>query len=118
MTLLDELGYGLVLDIDSEKGTPVLADHFYQYIPEQGLREVAEGVSVKDAGLKGADIIAICQGDYSKKSTTRAAKHLTRSIIDFYLDGRQLHSRELYRQYKSNNGSVEQDKAVQSGGEC
>ena len=123
MTLLDELGYGLVLDIDSEKGTPVLAERSYHYIPEQGLREVAEGVSVKDAGLKGAglrgaDIIAICQGDYSKLSTIRTAKRLTRSIIDFYLDGRQLHSRELYRQYKSNNSSVEQDKAVQSGGEC
>jgi DNA repair protein RecO (recombination protein O) len=123
MTLLDELGYGLVLDIDSEKGTPILAERSYHYIPEQGLREVAEGVSVKDAGLKsaglnGVDIIAICQGDYSKLSTIRTAKRLTRSIIDFYLDGRQLHSRELYRQYKSNKSSVEQDKAVQSGDEC
>lgn len=128
MTLLDELGYGLVLDIDSEKGTPVLAERFYHYIPEQGLREVAEGVSVKDAGskgaglkgagLKGADIIAICQGDYSKLSTIRTAKRLTRSIIDFYLDGRQLHSRELYRQYKSSKSSQEQERSVQSGGEC
>ncbi len=118
MTLLDELGYGLVLDIDSEKGTPVLADRFYRYIPEQGLREVAEGASEKHTVLKGADIIAICQGDYSKISTTRAAKRLTRIVIDFYLDGRQLHSRELYRQYKSNKSSQEQERAVQSGGEC
>ena len=118
MTLLDELGYGLVLDIDSEKGTPVLAERFYHYIPEQGLREVADSASEKHAVLKGADIIAIYQGDYSKISTTRTAKRLTRIVIDFYLDGRQLHSRELYRQYKSNKSSQEQERSVQSGGEC
>ena len=114
MTLLDELGYGLVLDIDSEKGTPVLAEHFYDYIPEQGLQEVTPGATSKNACLRGADIIAIYQGDYSQLTTVRAAKRLTRSIIDFYLDGRQLHSRELYRQYKSNTKSVNQDQVHES----
>jgi DNA repair protein RecO (recombination protein O) len=117
MTLLDELGYGLVLDIDAEKGTPVSADKEYQYIPEQGLREVIEGASAKDLTFLGADIIAIYQGDYSHGSTALAAKRLTRKVIDFYLDGRQLHSRELYRQYKSNTDITEMVKSKETSGD-
>ena len=59
----------------------------------------------------------LLKGDYSQTSTVRAAKRLTRSIIDFYLDGRRLNSRELYRQYKSNAELVSRDEVSQSGGE-
>lgn len=117
MALLNELGYGLVLDIDADKGTPVLVDKFYQYIPEQGLREVANQARSIESVIKGADIIAICQGDYTQASTVIAAKRLTRKVIDFYLDGRELHSRTLYRQYKSNIKTSGQDSASNSGGE-
>jgi DNA repair protein RecO (recombination protein O) len=39
------------------------------------------------------------QGDFSERSVMKTAKQLLRSVINFYLDGRQLHSRELYRQH-------------------
>jgi DNA repair protein RecO (recombination protein O) len=39
------------------------------------------------------------EGDFSQREVMQTAKKLTRRVIDFYLEGRQLHSRELYRQH-------------------
>jgi DNA repair protein RecO (recombination protein O) len=89
MTLLDELGYGLVL----------AADKLYQYIPEQGLVEAVNQYRQPQGTYRGEDIMAMEQGDFSERSVMKTAKQLLRSVINFYLDGRQLHSRELYRQH-------------------
>ena len=57
----------------------------------------------KTQALSGADIIALSQGELDKPSVLRTAKQLTRQVIDFYLDGKELNSRELYRQHLLNN---------------
>ncbi len=98
MSLLEELGYGLVLDTDIE-GLGIVADRLYQYIPERGLSLLANQQKRTAVALKGADIIAFLQGDFSQRSVMKTAKQLTRGVIDFYLGGRQLYSRELYRQH-------------------
>ena len=98
MLLLEELGYGLVLDSDSQ-GAPVNPDRLYQYIPEQGLVELFNQHKVNKVALKGGDLLALLEGDFSQREVMQTAKKLTRRVIDFYLEGRQLHSRELYRQH-------------------
>ncbi|MDA9599047.1 DNA repair protein RecO [bacterium] len=98
MLLLEELGYGLVLDTDTH-GAEINPDRLYQYIPEQGLVELANQQKVNALALKGADLLALLQGDFSQRAVMQTAKQLTRRVIDFYLGGRQLHSRELYRQH-------------------
>ena len=110
--LLDELGYGLVLDAEAESGNPISAERFYRYIPEHGLRESGEQPTDSNPLLRGADIIAIARGDFEQQSAIRTAKRLTRQVIDFYLDGRELNSRELYRQY------LLQAESEISTGEC
>ena len=97
--LLDELGYGLVLDSEADFGKPISPERLYQYIPEHGLRETKQSSTNGDMRLKGADIIAIAEGNFEQQSVLKAAKQLTRQVIDFYLDGRKLNSRELYRQH-------------------
>ena len=97
--MLETLGYGLNLSTDSETGLPVDRSLYYRYVPEQGL------VKIKQSGAKsineylGEDLLSLSRDDLQEISTLRVAKTLIRSVIDFYLDGRQLHSRELYRQY-------------------
>ncbi len=104
MTLLEELGYGLVLDSDAQTGLPLQADSYYQYIPEQGLQlsinqnSQSQGSPAQGSYL-GSDLINIARGEFSQGSPLRTAKQLLRSVIDFYLGGRPLHSRELYRQH-------------------
>ncbi len=99
MTLLDELGYGLVLDSEGLNGAPLLADKLYQYIPEQGLVESASQHRQPLGSYRGEDIMALVQGDFRQRAVMKTAKLLLRGVIDFYLGGRQLHSRELYRQH-------------------
>jgi DNA repair protein RecO (recombination protein O) len=107
MLLLDELGYGLVLDADIQ-GVAIAPDRQYQYIPEQGLVELINQQKAKGLSLQGADLVSMVNGDFSTRSVMQAAKQLTRRVIDFYLGGKQLHSRELYRQHLM-TASVEQN---------
>jgi DNA repair protein RecO (recombination protein O) len=101
--LLEELGYGLVLDAEAETGQAVSAEHLYYYIPDQGLKLTQDQNANKTHALSGADIIALSQGQLEQKSVLRTAKQLTRRVIDFYLDGKALNSRELYRQHLLNS---------------
>ena len=103
MLLLEELGYGLVLDSEAETGQAVSSEHLYYYIPDQGLKLIQDQTADNLHAFSGADIMALCQGQLEQKSVLRAAKKLTRQVIDFYLDGKELNSRELYRQHLLNN---------------
>jgi DNA repair protein RecO (recombination protein O) len=60
---------------------------------------MASHVKAVSGAYLGADLIALNEGNFEKISVTRTAKQLLRGVIDFYLDGRPLHSRELYRQH-------------------
>ena len=103
MLLLEELGYGLVLDAEAETGQAVSAESLYYYIPDQGLKLIQDQTADNPHAFSGADIMALCQGQLEQQSVLRAAKKLTRQVIDFYLDGKELNSRELYRQHLLNN---------------
>jgi len=103
MLLLEELGYGLVLDAEAETGQAVSAESLYYYIPDQGLKLIQDQTADNLHAFSGADIMALCQGQFEQQSVLRAAKKLTRQVIDFYLDGKELNSRELYRQHLLNN---------------
>ena len=103
MLLLEELGYGLVLDAEAETGHAVSSEHLYYYIPDQGLKLIQDPTADNLHAFSGADIMALCQGQLEQQSVLRAAKKLTRQVIDFYLDGKELNSRELYRQHLLNN---------------
>jgi DNA repair protein RecO (recombination protein O) len=103
MLLLEELGYGLVLDAEAETGQAVSAESLYYYIPDQGLKLIQDQTADNLHAFLGADIMALGQGQLEQQSVLRAAKKLTRQVIDFYLDGKELNSRELYRQHLLNN---------------
>ena len=96
MSLLEELGYGLVLNADNQ-GLAIDANLFYQYVPEHGLTLI--GNAQGPNALDGRDLIALVEADFSQPSVMRTAKQINRRVIDFYLGGRPLHSRELYRQH-------------------
>ena len=103
MLFLEELGYGLVLGSEADSGQAVSAEPLYYYIPDQGLKLIQDQNVNKTQALSGADIIALSQSELDKPSVLRTAKQLTRQVIDFYLDGKALNSRELYRQHLLNN---------------
>ena len=99
MCLLEELGYGLVLDVDAVDGYTLMSDKLYNYIPDQGLVACLNQSKIAPGVYQGSDIMAFTAREFDQVSVTRMAKQLLRSVIDFYLGGQKLHSRELYRQH-------------------
>ena len=98
--LLDELGYGLPLDVDLS-GAPVDPARTYLVQPDSGVLPptdaVAEGVSTETAlQLTGADLLAIAAGRLDSASVLRAAKRLARAALAPHLGPRPLASRALF----------------------
>ncbi|VAX09311.1 DNA recombination and repair protein RecO [hydrothermal vent metagenome] len=106
--LLQELGYGLVLDHDVETGEALQSEQGYCYQPEYGPvkrsgRECEQGLLVD-----GATLLALQSGylalhnseDEKQRKILREAKQLMRMSLARHLGNRPLKSRELYRQQK------------------
>jgi len=101
-TLLDETGYGLVLDRDAE-GAPVDSGADYDYYPERGPVPVMTGVrervdSTRCARVSGRSLLALAQGEFDDDAATlREVRGLMRLALGVCLGGRVLHSRTLFR---------------------
>ena len=96
--LLEEIGYGLVLNVDAQNDFPVEANRFYYYQAEHGVVEAHNKGSEKH--YSGSMLLNLHNNTLSHKVELREAKSLMRSLIDYQLGGKVLKSRELFRQTK------------------
>ena len=88
MVLLEDIGYGLVLDHDVD-GQPLDPDGLYRWVPEQGLM-------IDPQGYPGERLLALA-ADHWSAEVRRIAKPLLREALESHLGGRPLRSRELFR---------------------
>lgn len=96
--LLSELGYGLALAVDV-RGIPIAAEREYVYVLERGAVPAEEASA--DAALppvSGAALLAIAGDDYSDPAVMPQARGLMRYILNHYLGGKELHTRQLLRE--------------------
>ena len=91
--LFEQIGYGLVLDVDIENNVPINADQSYFYDPGQGPR--LESNHHPDAVL-GSTLINLNNNALTDKTELKQAKRLMRRLIDHQLDGKMLKSRDLF----------------------
>ncbi len=102
--LLRETGYGLVLDHDAETQTAIDPEALYLYHPDRGpVRAVATGHHRAGDGirLRGSSLLALHQESLDDPRSQREAKALLRALLMRQLDGRPLHTRELFRRVVS-----------------
>ena len=92
--LLQETGYGLLLDSDCQSGEPVQADRVYDYHLEAGPVEVAPGS--RGFLFPGSSLLALAQEQDIEPAVLRDAKRLMRAALNLYLGGKPLKSRELF----------------------
>lgn len=92
--LLEQLGFGLVLDHNVEDGSPLSAERRYHYQIERGPIPCAQD---DPAGYSGATLIGLRNGELTDRSLLSEARALTRSVLAYYLGDRPLKSRELFR---------------------
>lgn len=97
--LLQELGYGLVLDRDIGDNSPIAPEAMYDYILDRGplrlhpqLNTRAEGVRVR-----GSSLIALARDEINGSAARRDVKALMRAALAHHLGDRPLMSRQLFR---------------------
>jgi len=91
--LLSHLGLGLALELDNT-GQPILADSSYTYDVDSGAT-LAGGE--RQNALSGRALLALRMGVFEDDACLQQARWLMRRVLDHHLDGRRLHSRELFR---------------------
>ena len=95
-SLLQELGYGLTLDHDSA-GEPILPDAHYTYRMEQGPVRV-EHAEADTRVLRGKTLIDLAEDDFTDPRSKAEAKQLMRTLIGYYLAGKELETRKIFRE--------------------
>jgi len=94
--LLQELGYALQLDREADSGRPIAPVAQYRYVVERGALpespDAPEGLTVLGKSLQ--DMAA---DDYRDPVSARQGKQLMRMLLNHYLDGKVLHTRELIK---------------------
>jgi DNA repair protein RecO (recombination protein O) len=95
MGLLAEAGYGLILDHDALTGEPVDPQRHYQYVIERGPVPVQTAMEA-EAGYLGAELLAIARCEFADGREAQSARRLLRAVLDHYLGGKPLRTREVF----------------------
>lgn len=93
--LLDELGYGLILDRAADTGAALQPEQRYSYELERG--PVAYNERSMSIPVSGATLLALGRLDLIDMQCLREAKRLMRAVLAHYLGDKPLHSRELFQ---------------------
>jgi len=94
--LLDELGYGFALNLDSE-GQPIVGSGLYRLHTEAGLVPIGQ---LQPGAFQGVELLAMAEADWAVPGALAAAKRLMRQALAPHLGGRPLVSRELFMTLK------------------
>ncbi len=93
LALLDEIGFGLQIEQESESGNTIRPDRRYNYRIGQGLVLATSPVG----GVSGSTLINLTQRKLNGSVQLSEAKRMMRAVIDHHLTGKPLRSRSLFR---------------------
>jgi len=93
LALLEELGYGLLLDHDAASGEAISPERHYDYHVEQGPVESLAG----GQAIRGSVLLGLRDGRLACADDLKQSKQLMRRVIHHHLGGRPLKSRELFK---------------------
>jgi DNA repair protein RecO (recombination protein O) len=97
--LLEALGYGIDLNLDSEHGEPIFENRDYHYINEVGLVPVQSSSEKRPGVFRGKDLCQMAAGQYSEEARL-CAKRLLRQALAPLIGDKPLNSRSLFEQYR------------------
>ena len=95
--LLQETGFGLILDHDADTGEAISPDARYQYLLHSGPTRVDSG---EKGDISGQTLIGLHRENLLADAHLREAQWLTRAALDIQLGGRELKSRRIFREMK------------------
>ncbi|HEV7717046.1 MAG TPA: DNA repair protein RecO [Steroidobacteraceae bacterium] len=92
--LLDELGYGLELDVDARTGASIDANAYYHFRPEHGVFSAAADAP---GVLSGASILSLAREQLEPGRALEDARRLLQGALAHCLEGRELNTRTVAR---------------------
>ncbi len=95
--LLQELGYGLLLDQEADTGDALAPDGLYEYQLERGPVR-CDGARGNGLLLRGTSLLALYNDNLDDPQACREVKTLMRAALGRYLGARPLRTREVLRQ--------------------
>jgi DNA repair protein RecO (recombination protein O) len=98
--LLEEIGYGLLLDCEAQHGDPLQPQRYYDYHLESGPVAVADA-DTPGFIFPGASLLALACEELITPELLHDAKRLMRAALNLYLGGKPLKSRELFKRSKA-----------------
>ncbi len=101
VSLLDVLGYGLILDHDVNMQAIEPAQR-YRYDPEAGARRSSATADDRQV-IHGTTLMALSSGRFESERDRIESRRLMTAVIDHLLEGRVLNTRQLLKSYHVNN---------------
>lgn len=96
--LLNDLGLGLNLTHDADSGEPVeRAGQYIFYVEHGPVSALSPDLVSQRPMISGESLLAFARNDLDAENTRREIKLLMRHVLAFYLAGKPLKSRELFR---------------------
>lgn len=94
--LLEQLGYGLMLDCDIDTGAAIEAGQLYHYIPEHG--PTLQMSTAQDGwSISGAALLALATETFTDDESLKQARRLLQQTLRLYLGDKPLKTREVFR---------------------
>jgi DNA repair protein RecO (recombination protein O) len=94
--LLQELGYGLTLSHDSA-GEAIIPAGYYTYRMEQGPVRVEHAEAAAQV-VRGTTLLDLEAEDFSDSRSRLEAKQLMRTLMAYYLAGKELETRKIFKE--------------------
>jgi DNA repair protein RecO (recombination protein O) len=95
--LLQEIGFGMILDHDVETGEAIDPNGNYHYVPHRG-PVLANGNRASVTSVSGSTLRALQEERFDSAESSRQARTLSRSLIIQQLGGKELRSRRVMLQ--------------------
>lgn len=94
--MLQELGYALLLEHEAGGDRPIDQAGQYRYVIERGAVPVAEN-GADGLFVRGKTLLDMAADDYRDPFSAQQSKQLMRALLNHYLGGKVLHTRELIK---------------------
>ena len=93
--LLRETGYARALDRTADRREAVAAGCAYVFDPERGVRAAGDDDPPQWPVLDGRTLLDMERDDYSRASTVTQSRALMRFLLNYYLGGAPLNTRQI-----------------------
>jgi DNA repair protein RecO (recombination protein O) len=100
--LLQEIGYGLVLENDMTDNAPIDPAGMYRYVINRGPVRMTSSDNTDDHAvtIQGSTLLALAREALGDAKVLQETKALMRAALGHHLAGRPLNTRQLFRNIK------------------